>query len=717
MKKILVTAATIVSLFATAIHAQDRICGTEEVLREALRNSPDIQKAIEQNEADYQRKLAEKATQKTAANNYDRQIIPVVFHIMHEYGAENVSEAQCMDALRVLNEDYQRRGADSNVVVSPFFSIRGNANIEFRLARIDPNGNCTNGITRTYTTLTSTAGDNVKDLLSWDTKKYMNVWVGQEIYSGSTVVGGFATFPCTASSPNREGIVVNDNQFGSIGTSYANTQAVRTLSHEAGHYLNLSHTWGNTTCGLPTNCSVDDGVADTPNCIGSSTGVTVGGCVLNQSTCGQLDNVQNIMDYSSCPIMFTEGQADRVRAASDTNSSCIYRNNLSRQANLIATGVNDGYTATCGPVADFAVVGKQICQGSSITYTDISYQATVTSRHWVFEGGTPAISTNSTQTVTYNTPGKYTVKLIVSNANGTDSLVRTQIINVINSPGTIALPYTEGMEQTTWPVNSTTDPLQNWTEESTSSTNWERTTVAFVSGSASARIKVSSIPTGRVNSFISPVIDMSGISSSTHRLYFKLAYAQRTLSGTGSSDQLKILMSTDCGSTWISKYTKIGSSLSTIGTGNVSGSNFIPTTSQWRTEAVSLAQIAGKSAVLIKFECTSNAGSIIYIDDINITTITQNSPEELEQSLVFKIYPNPSDDNATISYTLTESTNVKIAVKDVLGKTIGNSVNEMQSAGAYEFIFDKLAPNTAQGIYFVEFSTEKGTFVKKFVRN
>lgn len=702
-----------IALISAGAMAQDHKCGTTEAMDEAIKNNPAIQKQLDEFELKYKKIMEDKAANKAAATNYGRQIVPIVIHVIHDYGTENVSEAQCLDAVRVLNEDFQRIAADSNQIASAFFPIRGNANLEFRLAKLDPNGNCTNGITRTYTPLTNNAGDNVKALISWDTKKYLNIWVANTVVSGSSgdIVGGYAYYACSAPAPNYEGVIVSYRQFGSIGTS-GGVFSARTLSHEVGHSLNLAHTWGNSNDpGLASNCNIDDGVADTPNTIGSS------GCNLSQVTCGTLDNVNNIMDYASCPRMFTEGQVDRVRAAIDTTSNCQYRKYLSTYANLVATGVVDGFVSNCAPVADFNVVNRQICQGNTITYANMSYQAAPDSVRWVFEGGSPSTSSDSLVTVNYNIPGTFTVKLYAYNQYGVDSLVRSQIIRVLSSPGSIQVPYLEGMESSTWPVNSATDSTVNWSEETTTSNNWERTTTAYVSGTASARIKLSAIQNGRINSFVSSPIDMSNISSSTHRLYFKLAYAQRSLSGQGSSDLLRVQFSTDCGLTWITKYSKLGTALNTIG-GGTAATTFVPTASDWRTETVTMASIAGKSSVMVKFQCTSNVGTYIYIDDININSIASGIEDsELQHTLQFGIYPNPSDGDAQISYYLDEQTPVKIEVRDITGKQVGNTLDELQAEGNHELMFSELVHNAANGLYVLHISTDKGILVRKFVKN
>ena len=99
--------------------------------------------------------------------------------------------------------------------------------------------------------------------------------------------------------------------------------------------MNLKHPWGDSNDpGLPENCDMDDGVADTPNTVGWDH------CDLNGASSGSpKDNVENFMDYSYCSVMFTKGQKARMIAALDTNIAD--RNNLWSPNNLIATGVAD----------------------------------------------------------------------------------------------------------------------------------------------------------------------------------------------------------------------------------------------------------------------------------------------------------------------------------------------------------------------------------------
>src|SRR5690606_23682270 len=135
-------------------------CGTTEAVQQLMRKNPAYAKQM-QDQASRLRaataSTANRGTQLTA------KVIPIVVHIIHDNGGSNISREQVMDAVRMINEDFSRQNADTANVIQPFKSLVADVQLEFRLARLDPNGNCTDGITRTYSPLTNSADDNVKD--------------------------------------------------------------------------------------------------------------------------------------------------------------------------------------------------------------------------------------------------------------------------------------------------------------------------------------------------------------------------------------------------------------------------------------------------------------------------------------------------------------------------------------------------------------------------
>jgi PKD repeat protein len=221
----------------------------------AKRNNPDIARYEQERDAF----LANFLANYNERDLNDTIIIPIVFHIIHQGGPENISDAQILDQMRILNEDYNKLNSDTSVVLAPYREIIANVGIEFRLARIDPYGNCTNGIDRIYSPETN-IGDDGSKLNPWMRDRYLNVWVVNTMENG---VAGYAYYPSsTIDFPMAtvDGIIILHNYIGSIGT--ANPNRARALTHEIGHYLDLAHTWGSTN--EPTVACGDDAVADTP---------------------------------------------------------------------------------------------------------------------------------------------------------------------------------------------------------------------------------------------------------------------------------------------------------------------------------------------------------------------------------------------------------------------------------------------------------------------
>lgn len=232
--------------------------------------------------------------------------IPVVVHVVYRTASQNISQAQIDSQIAVLNEDFRRQNADAVNTPAAFLSVAADAEIEFALATIDPAGAPTSGVTRTATTVNafSVGSDNVKFTAlggkdGWPSAHYFNIWVAP-LQSG---VLGYAQFPGGPSA--TDGVVIRPTSFGRTGTAASPFDLGRTTTHEAGHWLNLLHIWGDGPCG------VDDLVADTP-----ASDAPNYGCAAGHVSCGSVDMVQNYMDYSddACMNLFTAGQKQRIRA-------------------------------------------------------------------------------------------------------------------------------------------------------------------------------------------------------------------------------------------------------------------------------------------------------------------------------------------------------------------------------------------------------------------
>ena len=205
-----------------------------------------------------------------------------------------------------LNEDYRRLNADTADTRSIFKSVAADVEVEFQLARLDPSGNCTEGITRTYSTLTNNASNNVKSLISWNNKRYLNIWVVASINipGGPNNVLGYAYQPVSGgNNPTFDGVVIRHDQVGTIGTAASPTLGGenfgRTLTHEVGHYLGLDHTFDG-------RCFGGDGCGDTPPAADPNYGCPTGINSCSNDAPNLPDQIENYMDYSDggCQNMY-----------------------------------------------------------------------------------------------------------------------------------------------------------------------------------------------------------------------------------------------------------------------------------------------------------------------------------------------------------------------------------------------------------------------------
>ena len=596
-----------VLFLSTWIYAQNEImpCATHIMSKKEFEKNPEIFLKNKE-KLDSITTLFNQNTRK----GWSQKIIPVVFHIMHEGNPvgvdENISKEQIEDAIRLMNEDFNATNSDLSNVIDEFQNIIGNTNVTYKLARIDPNGNCTEGITRTYWEGTSSGNDDAKQVIFWDDTSYLNIWVVKSI-DPSIGAAAYTYVPSTGGPSFRHGIIANHEYVGSIGTGSNSSYVRHTLSHECGHFFNLEHTWAEwADVGLSTNCNQDDFVADTPNCIGSYST-----CNLASQSCGTLDNVQNIMDYSSCTAMFTQGQVARMQAS--LNSSVGDRVDLWQEDNLWATGTHPNYQEEeCLASVDFYIPNGSSCVNTDVQIFNNTYNDGENPiYYWTFPGGNPPNSYDENPIVNYSSPGNYNVSLSVSTDAGTSYETVNNFIEIYdNNP--ILSSINESFESISFPNSG--NLLSDWIiDEQDTENTWNRTELASSVGSASIRIR-SRFFSGEINhNLMSPFINLSQYENPV-RLYFDYAYARRN---SQSDDLLRILVSDDCGLSWTLRKDLTTDELITNGGSNVT-SVFVPNSSQWEEEYVNLNPWAGDESVKIKFEFNGENGNYLYVDNIRL---------------------------------------------------------------------------------------------------
>ena len=645
--------------------------------------------------------------------------VPVVMHIIHNGGSSNISDAQVADALRVINEDYSKTNRDTADVI-PFFQPRyANIGFRLRLARLDPAGNCTTGITRTYSTDTNIGDNRVKDLIKWDQGKYLNVWV----CTSANGAGGYAYLPCSGGTV--DGIVIRNAQFGSIGTSGGSNLAVRSMTHEIGHYFGLPHTWGGSnTPGLPSNCGIDDGIADTPNTTGLQSGCNLAfaPCTDPQTNLPILANVQNYMDYATCTRMFTLGQRAVMRAS--LQLTC--RRTLTTPANLLATGTNDGYVgSSCAPVVAFRPANTTVCEGTAVAFTDYSYNTTLSgsgvSYAWSFPGGTPATSTLASPVVTYATGGIYGVTLTVTTPSGSGTSTRAALMQVTGGNAALAGPVAESFENSTFPNNFAAPDLRNW-EASSSATvgaaRWLRAVnvvggLQASNGTACVLVRSSQVAAGTQTRIASPNINLSGYSAANPAvLAFDRAYALRPVA---ANDFLSVQFSNDCGVSWVTQRNYFPADLNTRDTLRVYG--FTPTTAtDWQSLRLPIPANYYTSRFAVRLQLTSNGGNNLHVDNLTVgaaTALATRGSAAAGGALL--VFPNPLTAESVVEFALSTAGPVELRFTDLLGRLVRPATRAVGRAGRQTLPLPMGTARPAPGIYFVELRSAAGRWATRLV--
>jgi hypothetical protein len=188
-------------------------------------------------------------------------------------------------------------------------------------------------------------------------------------------------------------------------------------------------------------------------------------------------------------------------------------------------------------------------------------------------------------------------------------------------------------------------------------------------------------------------------------LSFDVAYRGYT-AATPENDKLEVFVSTNCGTSWTSVYNKQGATLST---GATQTASFTPASAaDYRNENVSLAAYTGQSEVFIKFVGTSNYGNNMYIDNINISSATSLSENEI---VGLNVYPNPASTEVNVSFEA-KNANYLVKLVDLQGRVISNQ-NLTNLNGTQ--VISIPTENVAKGSYIVSITSNGLTSTKSVV--
>ena len=598
-------------------------CGSDRVQNVLLQTHPDYAQSRQMLDSIIQERMAVFQTSENFSfRSNDVYQVPIVVHIIHigePVGTgSNISDSQVQSAIDGMNETWS--------------NITGNSidmQIDFCLARRDPNGNPTNGIVRVDGSVLpdyavhGVAWDgepgadyhDVNDLSRWPVTDYYNVWVVHNIQGSAAAFANTpALFPF-----DYDGTVIEYHWM-----DFNNG----TLAHELGHGMNLYHTFAGdddgSLCPANGNCLLDgDKVCDTPphrrgDC-GTGNPCSSSGDFLNSS--------MNYMSYcgSGTSDRFTPDQKTRTHLAFQFSARRTF---LSSDGCVPVTAVDaavtkvvfpDGFICSSpfAPVVRIKNYGVDVLTNVQLNY-GVDNQPFQT--HSVAVNLARDASIDVTLPTMQMTLGNHNFTCFSSNPNNTtDGYFDNDTIETdfYYAQPMSALPMTVDFENGPYPpagfiINSTDSftPGYNYYSWEPISNNCYGTSY-FLNNWDSATTTIE-----RNHDLISQPIEMNGFGQGT--LSFDVSY-RRGYDSAFNPLRFDVDISTDCGLSFTNIYSKSEMALETVSGWDVSQGWFPTSCNEWRRETVDISPYVGDIFIL-RFRCNIQryATQNFYLDNISI---------------------------------------------------------------------------------------------------
>lgn len=743
-------------------------CGTDEMHKQFKENNPQIALYEKQLNESIQTYISSQSNRvnhlgkktESVHNDTDYYDIPVVVHIMHNYGPELVTDNKVYSLITEMNNFYSLN-YNYSAVITRFKKYVGNAKFRFHLATKDPNGNPTKGITHEMTYLTY-GGDEQAKMGQWPPTSYVNIWfesvIGRATPGG--IVAAYAVFPSTAAAnPYTDGIIGNYN-FINDGSSTGGG----TIDHEMGHILNLAHTFGASSAvddNKSGSCTDDDGVDDTPPTSGN-----FGGCSLYDSVCAtnyfkvypssvpgidslenypDTANEQNIMNYADCKIMLTKGQVWRMRAT--LNSDIGGRNNLWDSANLVYTGAL-APLPDMKPIPDFVINPTSgntdrsnyrerllffTFPNSTVKFVNTSWRDTVQSIDWTFTHGPTNPSSNNTASVNnaFSEPGWVPLTMKVTGNNSGDTTVtwdHALFVSDINatSPTNYYQEFTGG-DVDKWPMFNYYNNGFKW-KLNTSVGYYDNFSIQYqgydtrLDPSIFAYPRTGS-PKGDFDDFFSVPFDLTSFGGGNCNMNFFMSAASRSTLSLSINDTLEIAYATKTSTGAMSAWTTIGriGKSDLINKGVVPGEYTPQFMSDWKEKSVVIPTGARTGYTVFRYRYRPgvgadgiySSGNNLFLDRINFSTFPANVANVKMDDKTVLVVPNPTNGDAYVVLKDVNSNSANIVVTDITGKVVYTASEAISGNEARILI-----PATAiavKGIYMVQTVTGSQVNTQKLV--
>ncbi|MCP4458618.1 MAG: T9SS type A sorting domain-containing protein [Cytophagales bacterium] len=612
-------------------------------------------------------------------------VLPVVIHIIHNGEAVgvggNLSEAKIQEQIDILNEDFRkmnpRAGAGVPVEFQP---VEADIEVEFVLAKQDPDGKPTTGILRKQGAQSSYSlysdDKKLKEESYWPAEDYINIWVAE-----TGIFYGLATFPesdeyddITGSEINRlyDGIVIDDDYVGvNFDADNSFVSYGQTASHEIGHFLGLHHIWGGDG-----GCSSSDYCDDTPPAIddhggeGSpctfpivdvleTEGFDEGNTCTNDDP-DLPDMFMNFMDYSNdeCMNMFTSDQRTRIRT--------VLENSPRRLSLRTSHGLEPPFAwdldLAISEIADVPLITCSTQISPSISLGNFGFDEITSYKMSYTMGG---ISTEiDNPNISILTGESYTFQVVIDGLSLGSNEISWEILEVNGSTDedatndlgmsivevqteTFQAPFKEDFSSSMW--NQVSPQTNEWSDFS-------------INSDASQRVAAFENDTDAVSWLVSPVFDLSDFEEAG--VFFRMSYGIRF----GFSDGLEVKISTSCSDDFQTIWSQ--------GLGDLSfpssSSAWTPSDdTDWLDRFISLDDYIGFEEVRLAFAFTNNGGNNFYIDDIELTN---NSDPDQPRLLAgnFVAYPNPASQSFNITLSLPEAQPIRVQLIDISGAMVND---------------------------------------------
>jgi hypothetical protein len=605
-------------------------------------------------------------------------IIPVIVHVYNVNNFIPVTTGVVLECIELANNYFSGNLPNVNDVQPEFQSVVSNPNIQVKLATKLPDSSCFNGII--YYNLESYF-DTPSDFSEYsiDTEHYLNIHIAVTDFSSAT----FPTPALIAGNPNDFILLTN---FDARLRQYV-------LVHELGHWVGLGHTFGPAnSSGISCN---DDGIADTPPTKGS-----VGGtCNLTLSECtpGVIENVNNFMDYSNCPLMFTAGQSERMSdVVSDTN---LARHQIGTPENIQRTGV----------------FVQPYCEGEITTYNDqfrgcdstlIRLYAMYSgffadSVSWYCPGATQELWLTDHPYVYYPSEGVKTAYFSVCRDGVCNTIEHTFFADIVEPSLSLpftSFPFSEDFE------SDFSFPQTNMVLDSDDLTPWQVCNFAGYNSENCLYIPA------MFNSEIDTTSVLIGAFDFT-QLNNVLVTAKVAVSApeNGSYCIFEIVLRNPC-NFFIPSGAYLVLPINEINEGNLE-TNFVPTNStQWHDIQFTWPNWTGAASAELElrvryFPLTpGNTPEAFYLDNITVGELDVITQTNEIQFTDFDLFPNPVTDQLSIKLTSNKSESFKIF--SPLGSLVQEGTIDNNNSISLQHL--------NAGIYFIQINNMIKRFVKIF---